>query len=418
MGSGEKRLRDGIVGEAPNIAARLQGLAPPGALVMSEATLRLVNGLFEVDRLGPQMLKGVSAPIAVYRVHRSSVAPNRFEARSGQALTPMVGRETELSFLTKRWQNATEAEGQAVILQGEAGIGKSRLLQALRTEIGKTRHVEIAFYCSPQHQTSALWPVIQQLQRALEFAGKEDDALRRERLQLFVRDLDLEDTAISTLEVFLGIASREIEPNNPELTRRATFAALGRIISAIQTRSPVLLVVEDAHWLDPSTSELLGQLMSEMARQRLFFLITARPEFRAPWSNSSQLVTLPLIKLSRRETEEMIRGVALDDFPNGMLEQLIAKTDGVPLFIEELTKSVTESQSKAVFGAAIEIPTTLQAALHTRLDRLAPIRQIIQVAGRVDPGNFTPSRSQIPDVTLSRHPARATGRRLPPSVGT
>jgi class 3 adenylate cyclase len=199
MGSGEKRLSDGIVGEAPNIAARLQGLAPPGALVMSEATLSLVKGLFEVDRLGPQALKGVSTPIAVYRVLRSSVAPNRFEARSGQTFTPLIGRETELSFLTKRWQNATEGEGQAVILQGEAGMGKSRLLQALRAEISKADHVEIAFYCSPQHQTSALWPVIQQMQRALKFSGMNDDAARRESLELFIRNLGLDDDAISPL---------------------------------------------------------------------------------------------------------------------------------------------------------------------------------------------------------------------------
>ena len=154
----------------------------------------------------------------------------------------------------------------------------------------------------------------------------------------------------------------------------------------MQRRSPVLVVVEDAHWIDPSTTEHVGQMLTDMASQRLFVLLTARPEFRAPWSNSSQMVTLPLARLSRRETEAMIRGVAPDDLPAAMVAQLVAKTDGVPLFIEELTKSVAESRSNFGFGAAIEIPATLQAALHTRLDRLAPIRQIIQVAallGRV-----------------------------------
>ena len=172
LGVGEKRLCDGIVGEAPNIAARLQALAPPGSLVMSEATLRLVEGFFEVEPLGPQMLKGVSAPITIYRVLRPSAAPNRFEARSGQFLTPLIGRETELGFLTKRWENAMEGEGQAVLLQGEAGIGKSRLLQTLRMQLRETPHTEIVFYGSPQHQTSALWPVIQQLHRALGFPAK------------------------------------------------------------------------------------------------------------------------------------------------------------------------------------------------------------------------------------------------------
>ena len=390
LGVGEKRLCDGIVGEAPNIAARLQGLASPGSLVMSEATLRLVEGFFEVEPLGPQMLKGVSAPIAIYRVLHPSAAPNRFEARGGQFLTPLVGRETELGFLTKRWENAMEGEGQAVLLQGEAGIGKSRLLQTLRTQLRETPHTEIVFYCSPQHQNSALWPVIQQLHRALGFAGEKDDVARREHLRHFLGDLDLNSAdVVEPLAMLLGLSADpewNAGPPDPEQLRRAVFAALSRLTSAEQRQSPVLVVVEDAHWIDPSTTEVVGQMLTDMASQRLFVLLTARPEFRAPWSHSSQMVTLPLARLSRRETEAMIRGVAPDDLPAAMLAQLVAKTDGVPLFIEELTKSVAESRSNFGFGAAIEIPATLQAALHTRLDRLAPIRHIIQVAallGRV-----------------------------------
>ena len=390
LGVGEKRLCDGIVGEAPNIAARLQALASPGSLVVSEATLRLVEGFFEVEPLGPQMLKGVSAPIAIYQVLRPSAAPNRFEARGGQFLTPLVGRETELGFLAKRWENAMEGEGQAVLLQGEAGIGKSRLLQTLRMQLRETPHTEIVFYGSPQHQASALWPVIQQLHRALGFAADEDDVARRDRLRHFLGDLDLNSAdMVEPLAMLLGLSADpewDAGPADPEQFRRAVFAALSRLTSAVQRQSPVLVVVEDAHWIDPSTTEHVGQMLSEMASQRLFVLLTARPEFRAPWSNLSQMVTLPLARLSRRETEAMIRRVAPDDLPAAMVAQLVAKTDGVPLFVEELTKSVAESRSSLGFGAAIEIPATLQAALHTRLDRLAPIRQIIQVAallGRV-----------------------------------
>src|SRR3981189_2437720 len=390
LGVGEKRLCDGIVGEAPNIAARLQGFAPPGSLVMSEATLRLVEGFFEVEPLGPQMLKGVSAPITIYRVLRPSAAPNRFEARSGQFLTPLVGRDTELGFRTRRWENAMEGEGQAVLLQGEAGIGKSRLLQTLRMQLREAPHTEIIFYCSPQHQTSALWPVIQQLHRALGFAHEEDDVARRERLRHFLGDLDLDSAdVVEPLAMLLVLSADpgwDAGPADPEQVRRAVFAALSRLTSAMQRRTPVLVVVEDAHWIDPSTTEHVGQMLTDMASQRLFVLLTARPEFRAPWSNSSPMVTLPLARLSRRETEAMIRGVPLDELPAAMLAQLVAKTDGVPLFIEELTKSVAESRSNVGFGAAIEIPATLQAALTSRLDRLAPIRQIIQVAallGRV-----------------------------------
>jgi class 3 adenylate cyclase/tetratricopeptide (TPR) repeat protein len=409
MGVGEKRLRDGIVGEAPNIAARLQGFASPGSLVMSEATQRLVEGFFEVEPLGPQMLKGVSAPIAIYRALRPSAAPNRFEARRGKFLTPLIGRETELGFLTKRWENAMEGEGQAVLLQGEAGIGKSRLLQTLRMQLRETPHAEIVIYCSPQHQTSALWPVIQQLHRALGFAGEEDDVARRERLRHFLGDLDLDNAdVVEPLAMLLGLSADQgwdASPADPEQVRRAVFAALSRISSTMQRRSPVLVVVEDAHWIDPSTAELVGQMLSDMASQRLFVLLTARPEFRAPWSNSSQMVTLPLPRLSRRETETMIRGVAPDDLPAAMVAQLVDKTDGVPLFIEELTKSVAESRSNFGLGAAIEIPATLQAALHTRLDRLAPIRQIIQVAallGRVFDADLLTAVSQRDAATIKR----------------
>ena len=204
LGVGEKRLCDGIVGEAPNTAARLQGLAAPGSLVMSEATLRLVEGFFEVEPLGPQVLKGVSAPITTYRVLRPSAAPNRFEARSGQFLTPLIGRETELAFLTKRWENAMEGEGQAVLLQGEAGIGKSRLLQTFRMQLRGTTHTEIVFYGSPQHQTSPLWPVIQQWNRALGFGGDKDDVAQRKRLAvcavLAARDMTAERCRAAVLD--------------------------------------------------------------------------------------------------------------------------------------------------------------------------------------------------------------------------
>jgi tetratricopeptide (TPR) repeat protein len=409
LGVGEKRLCDGIVGEAPNIAARLQAAAPPGSLVMSEATKRLVEGLFETEPLGPQVLKGVSAPIAIYRVLRPSATPSRFEARSGRFLTPLIGREAELSFLTRRWDNANEGEGQAVLLQGEAGIGKSRLLQTLRMQLRGTPHAEILFYCSQQHQTSALWPVIQQLHRALGFAGEKDDVARRERLRQFLRDLDLDGAdVVGPFAILLGLSAdpgRDTWPADPEQVRRAVFAALSRLISALQRRSPVLMVVEDAHWIDPSTTELVGQVLSDMASQRLFILLTARPQSGAPWSNSSPMATLPLARLSHRETEAMIRGIAPDDLPAAMVAQLVAKTDGVPLFIEELTKSVTESRSNVGSGAAIEIPATLQAALHARLDRLTPIRQIIQVAallGRVFDADLLIAASQRDAAAVER----------------
>lgn len=409
MGVGEKRLRDGIVGEAPNIAARLQGLAPPGGLVMSEATLHLVEGLFEVEALGSQVLKGVSTPTAIYRVLRSSAAPNRFEAKTDQFLTPLIGRETELGFLTRRWENAIEGEGQAVLLQGEAGIGKSRLLRALRTQLCEAPHAEIVLYCSPQHQTSAFWPVIQHLRRALGFDSEENDVRRLEQLRHFLSELDLDHADMAEpLSSLLGLSlgpRKNATPADAEQLRRAVFVALTRIAAAMQRTFAALLVVEDAHWLDPSTAELVGQLLSGMGRQRLLVLITARPEFRLPWPNLSHMVILPLTRLSRRATEVMIRGVATHDLPDAILEQLIAKTDGVPLFIEELTKSIAENMSHTGFGTTLEIPATLQAALQNRLDRLAPIRLVIQVAallGRLFDADLLAKASQRETVVVQR----------------
>ena len=234
----------------------------------------------------------------------------------------------------------------------------------------------------------ALWPVIQQLHRALGFAGETMTSRGASASDTFsaisIWTVPMWSIRSPCCWVFLDPGS-DAGPADPEQVRRASSLPC-RGLPAVQRRSPVLVVVEDAHWIDPSTTEHVGQMLTDMASQRLFVLLTARPEFRAPWSNSSPMVTLPLARLSRRETEAMIRGVAPDDLPAAMVAQLVAKTDGVPLFIEELTKSVAESRSNAGFGAAIEIPATLQAALHSRLDRLAPIRQIIQVAallGRV-----------------------------------
>jgi class 3 adenylate cyclase/tetratricopeptide (TPR) repeat protein len=391
VGAGSVRDRDAIVGETPNIAARLQGEAPPDTVVVSAATRRLVEGLFA--------LKGVSALIRIFRVVGPAESIDRFDARVQRGLTPLVGRVAELDMLRQRWDQARDGEMRCVLLVGEPGIGKSRVVRAFRDGLAQEPHQAITCYCSSYHRDSAFFPIIVWLCRSLGIDPQGDAGAARTRLQAAMEGLDVQDAEISaTLASLLGLRSVSAD-ETPEVSglmfKRKVLDALSATVGAMAQCQTLFMVVEDAHWVDPSTLDLLRELQEQLATARLLLLVTARPEFKPGWSYP-QLVQINLDRLSRREREAMVEqitgGKALPGF---VLDQIVARTDGVPLFVEELTRTVLEENPWHDAGThyelegpfqGITIPDSLQGSLLARLDRLEPaareIAQIGAVIGR------------------------------------
>ena len=400
MGSGSTRETEAIVGETPNIAARLEGLAEPNTAAISAATQRLVEGLFECDDLGPQSLKGVSEPVRVFRVLGESTAPSRFEAAVERGLTPLVGREEEIGLLLKRWAQAKEGEGQVVLLSGEAGGGKSRIVRAFRDRIEGEPHSRVLYFGSPYHRNSALYPATEQLQRALRFVREDgpDDKLEKLEAVLGKLDLAVAETAPPLAALLsLPAGTRDQAPGlSPQELKARTLEATIAIFAAMAAQAPVLMVVEDAHWIDPSTVELLSLAIDRLPAARLLLLITFRPEFEPPWAGRANLTQLALNRLGRRDAAAMVANVTGGKaLPREVLDQIIARTDGVPLYVEELTSTVLESgllsedeRGYTLTGPLPElaIPSSLKDSLMARLDRLAPVKEVAQLAATIGRG--------------------------------
>ena len=394
MGGGETREADAIVGETPNIAARLEGLATPNTVVMSAATHRLVEGLFDCDDLGPQRLKGVSEPVCVFRARVESGAPSRFEASARHGLTPLVGRGSEIDLLLSRWAHAKEGEAQAVLLSGEAGIGKSRIVRAIRERLDDEDHSRVLYYGSPYHQNSALHPAIEQMQRAFRFEASDGVDDKLDKLERVLTGLSLPVGELAPLLTeLLSLPARVRYPAveaSPQLLRRKTLEALLSVIEAMAAASPVLMVVEDAHWADPSTLELLGLLVERLRSARVLLLVSCRPEFEPTWAGHAHSTVLRLNRLSRRESAAMVlRVTGGKRLPDRVLEQIVERTDGVPLFVEEMTKAVLESDLLAETADSyvmagpmtpFAIPASLHDSLMARLDRLASVKEVAQLA--------------------------------------
>ena len=336
------------VGTTPNLAARVQGLAVADQIVVAASTRRLVGNAFELADLGEHDLKGIAEPVHAWRVERALVTESRFDAnRGGSDLTPLVGRSEELDLLLRRWSQAKDGEGQVVLLSGEPGIGKSRILSALRGRLDAQGVQALRFQCSPYYVNSAFWPIIDNLERTLEFARDETAEAKLDKLEaLVVTHYGRPLTDARFVASILSIPCEQrygALPVTPEKNKDETLRTLVDLTESAARQQPSLLLFEDAHWADPTTLEVLDLLIDRVKAVPLLVVLTHRPEFQSRWSGQGHVGALNLSKLTRSQSAAMVSalagGIAL---PEGLLQQILTRTDGVPLFVEELTKSILE----------------------------------------------------------------------------
>jgi len=390
IGSGEAQER-GIVGETPNLAARLQGVAEPNMVVIAEGTRRLLGNLFELEDLGPKDLKGIAGPVQAWAALRASSAEGRFEALHATDLTALVGREEELELLLLRWERAKADAGQVVLLSGEAGIGKSRLTAALLERLGSEPHTRLRYFCSPQHTDSALYPIIGHVERAAGLERDDPSVAKLDKLDaVFARN----STAIEDVALFAEMLSLPNDGRYPALDpdpsrrRQRTLEALAMQIEALSRQNPVLMIFEDAHWSDPTSLEAFSRMVERIASLPVLLVVTFRPEFMPPWIGPSHVSALTINRLNQSEIGEMIDRLVGDNrLPAGLRQDVVERSDGIPLFVEEMTKAVLEAEGEgaaqhviaAVPSPALSVPASLHASLMARLDRLGSAKEEAQI---------------------------------------
>jgi TOMM system kinase/cyclase fusion protein len=411
------------LGATPNVAARLEDLATPNTVVISAATYQLVQGYVTVADLGLHALKGVAAPVQAYQVLQESGVQHRFEAMTMHGLTPFVGRDAEVTLLDARWGQVRDGMGQVVLLSGEAGIGKSRLVQMFKERVAHEPHTRMEYRCSPYYQHSAFYPIIDFFERTLGFDRHDRPADRLMKLQAALAPLALpRDNTVPLLATLLSIplsATDTALDLTPQQQRQQMLTAILGIVLALAEPQSVLLIVEDLHWVDPSTLELLDLLIDQAPTLHLFMVLTCRPTFRHPWGLRTHLTPLMLNRLGRDQVTQMIARVAGGKrLPSEVVHHIVTQTDGVPLFIEELTKAILESglvrETDGYYElagplSAVAIPTTLQDSLMARLDRLGTAKGIAQwgaMLGRQFSYALLQAVSQREEVTLQRELGR------------
>jgi class 3 adenylate cyclase len=390
---GEGAAQEQVVfGETPNLAARLQALAEPGTVVIGPSTRRLTGGLFDYQDIGAVEIKGLALPVGASRVLRESGADSRFDALR-TTRTPLVGREEELALLHSRWQQAKAGEGCVVLLSGEPGIGKSRLAETLVERLAGERHTRLRLFCSPHHQDSALYPTISQLERAAGFRREDTAGERLDKLEAVLAQATNElSKAVPLLAALLSLPTGgRYAPLDltPQKQKEKTLHALLAQVEGLAARQPILILFEDAQWSDPTSLEFLDVMIDRVPALRVLLIITFRPEFATPWNDRPHVTSLGLNRMAPRQRAEMVLGVTSGKtLPQEIAEKIVDRTDGVPLFIEELTKAVIESGMLTDAGdhytaaepiTLLAIPASLQASLLARIDRLAPAREVTQI---------------------------------------
>jgi class 3 adenylate cyclase len=428
IGTGEVQERN-VVGETPNLAARLQSLAAPNTLVIDATTRRLAGETFEYEAVAAVELKGFAGLITPWRVLRERTIASRFEALRAESRTPLVGREEEMELLLRRWHGLKDGEGRVVLLAGEPGIGKSRLTAALEDKLKDEAHVCVRYFCQPHHQGSALQPVLAQLQHAAGFARDDTPDNKRAKLKnLLAPDEKNDGGEIELFAELLGLAASPAlaaAERDPQAKRRKILATLIKQFETPATRGPVLMLFEDVHWADPTTLELLTLTVERLQSLPILLLITFRPDFQPPWTGQPHVTMLTLNRLSQRDRAALVDYITGGKtLPAGLLDQIVERTDGVPLFVEELTKSVIESEGLHEAGGQyvldqpaqpLAIPTTLQASLMSRVDRLGSAREVLQIGaaiGRVFSYEVLAAVAGLPDVVLQDALIRLTEAEL------
>ena len=390
IGSGASQ-EQAIVGETPNLAARLQGVAEPNSVVIADSTRRLVGNLFEFEELGAKDLKGIAGPVRAWAALRAASVESRFEAFHASGLTDLVGREEELELLLRRWSKAKSGEGQVVLLSGEAGIGKSRLTAALLERLAAEPHTRLRYFCSPQHTDSAFYPIIGQMERAAGLAHDDTPQVRLDKLEALLAQTptSIEDTALFSEMLSLPNDGRYPALDlAPEQRRQQTLQALGSQVQALARSKPVLMIFEDAHWTDPTSLEAFGRAVDQIKTLPALLIVTFRPEFNPPWVGQSHVTSVTLNRLGEHEAAAIIASlVGNKELPADVMAEIAERTDGIPLFVEEMTKAVLEADGEAearrtaavVPSASLTVPASLHASLMARLDRLGPAKEVAQI---------------------------------------
>jgi class 3 adenylate cyclase len=386
LGVGEAQERN-VVGETPNLAARLQSAAAPNTVVIAESTRRLTKNAFEYEAIDPGQLKGFDGPVAVWRVLREQSMQSRLDALQAANQTPLVGREEELELLLRRWQQAKGGEGRVVLLSGEPGIGKSRLTQALLDQLAGEHPTVLRYFCLPHTQGSALQPIVTHLQHAAGFGRDDSPAQRRAKLEKLLTQGD--GDAVPTVGLMgellgLVVQDQSTSPLDPKRKRGQILNALLERLEILARRAPVLMSFEDVHWSDPTSLELLTLTVERMQTLPVLLIITHRPDFQPPWAGQSHVTSTALNRLSRRERMTLVGHISGGKtLPEALLDQIVERADGVPLFVEELTKAVLESEQLDQPANQVAIPASLQDSLMARVDRLGSAREVLQIGGAI-----------------------------------